>query len=84
MTNRKAGVIRDVQPFLETAPSGAAGEDAAGGASGLREARCPTWEKGENAASEKNHAEVVELVDTLGSGSSSRKGVGVRVSPSAP
>ncbi len=29
-------------------------------------------------------AEVVELVDTLGSGSSSRKGVGVRVSPSAP
>ena len=30
------------------------------------------------------HAEVVELVDTLGSGSSSRKGVGVRVSPSAP
>ncbi len=30
------------------------------------------------------HAEVVELVDTLGSGSSSRKGVGVRLSPSAP
>ena len=29
-------------------------------------------------------AEVVELVDTLGSGSSPRKGVGVRVSPSAP
>ena len=27
---------------------------------------------------------MVELVDTLGSGSSSRKGVGVRVSPSAP
>ena len=42
---------------------------------------------GQNAASEKRksfHAEVVELVDTLGSGSSSRKGVGVRVSPSAP
>ena len=31
-----------------------------------------------------SRAEVVELVDTLGSGSSSRKGVGVRVSPSAP
>ena len=30
------------------------------------------------------NAEVVELVDTLGSGSSPRKGVGVRVSPSAP
>ena len=29
-------------------------------------------------------AEVVELVDTLGSGSSARKGMGVRVSPSAP
>ena len=29
-------------------------------------------------------AEVVELVDTLGSGSSTRKGVGVRLSPSAP
>ena len=29
-------------------------------------------------------AEVVELVDTLGSGSSGRKAVGVRVSPSAP
>ncbi len=29
-------------------------------------------------------AEVVELVDTLGSGSSSGNGVGVRVSPSAP
>ena len=31
-----------------------------------------------------SHAEVVELVDTLGSGSSARKGMGVRVSPSAP
>ena len=30
------------------------------------------------------HAEVVELVDTLGSGSSSGNGVGVRLSPSAP
>ncbi len=29
-------------------------------------------------------AEVVELVDTLGSGSSGRRAVGVRVSPSAP
>ena len=29
-------------------------------------------------------AEVVELVDTLGSGSSSGNGVGVRLSPSAP
>ena len=29
-------------------------------------------------------AEVVELVDTLGSGSSPGNGVGVRVSPSAP
>ena len=38
---------------------------------------------GQNAA-KSFHAEVVELVDTLGSGSSSRKGVGVRVSPSAP
>ncbi len=31
-----------------------------------------------------SHAEVVELVDTLGSGSSVRKDMGVRVSPSAP
>lgn len=30
------------------------------------------------------HAEVVELVDTLGSGSSRGSSVGVRVSPSAP
>ena len=30
------------------------------------------------------HADVVELVDTLASGASARKGVGVRVSPSAP
>ena len=30
------------------------------------------------------HAEVVELVDTLGSGSSVSIDVGVRVSPSAP
>ena len=30
------------------------------------------------------YAEVVELVDTLGSGSSVRRDVGVRVSPSAP
>ncbi len=30
------------------------------------------------------HAEVVELVDTLGSGSSAGNGMGVRVSPSAP
>ncbi len=29
-------------------------------------------------------ADVVELVDTLASGASARKGVGVRVSPSAP
>ena len=29
-------------------------------------------------------AEVVELVDTLGSGSSAGNGMGVRVSPSAP
>ena len=29
-------------------------------------------------------AEVVELVDTLGSGSSAGNGVGVRISPSAP
>ena len=31
-----------------------------------------------------NKAEVVELVDTLGSGSSAGNGMGVRVSPSAP
>jgi hypothetical protein len=30
------------------------------------------------------HADVVELVDTLASGAGARKGVGVRVSPSAP
>ena len=40
--------------------------------------------KGDGLAYKNPCAEVVELVDTLGSGSSSRSGVGVRVSPSAP
>ena len=36
------------------------------------------------AYTSKQSAEVVEMVDTLGSGSSTRKGVGVRLSTSAP